>query len=190
MPQGDFTGVCREVKSASHACVLQAIGCPTAFWCRFCLHLRIQAQVLNSFPVSPHSCFWKQSDSDLLLAKPAVVVQDHRVLQVKSLMWEQGGMPYRTRELSYDCVLFSLAIQLRSIFWLLSYLNRRRESQRRCIGFQCSAELLSTFGKDTEKLGGGGGGAGLHSSLEWGRVTSTCFSREWNSKLYTKWHQG
>lgn len=74
LPHAGFTGVCREGKCAARACVLQAIGCPTASWCRFCLHLKIQGQVLNSFNVSPHSCFWKQFDSDLALAKPAVVL--------------------------------------------------------------------------------------------------------------------
>lgn len=82
-------------------------------------------------------------------------------------MWEWGE-PCRTGELSWDSTLQ----QLRFIFWFLSYLNGRRESQRRCIGSQCWAELLSTCGKDTEKSWR------LHSSLEWGRDTSTYFTRQ------------
>lgn len=31
LPHAGFTGVCREGKSAARACLLQAIGCPTAF---------------------------------------------------------------------------------------------------------------------------------------------------------------
>lgn len=135
MPQAVFTHVCREGETCQSSLHFDAY-----FACIWKFKHRSRAALMYHPVFLKAVCFWsspgKTSSSSTTITE--------------GYSWKGWC---GSKELSSDYVLFSLAIQLRSLFWLLSYLNGSRESQRRCIGSQCLTELLCTFRKGREILG-------------------------------------